>query len=152
MPIPESAIKKYSPVNILPGIGAKKASLFEKLGLKTVQDLLYFFPRDYEDWSERHAIRDANIGQWLTLEAIVVNTPTIQRKGRLTIIRARLEQDGSSISATWFNQPWIQKQIKLGKNMCFMVKSIVEVDFLAYKTPIILRLKRLISSLDQFIL
>ncbi|HHV42581.1 MAG TPA: ATP-dependent DNA helicase RecG [Clostridiaceae bacterium] len=119
MPIPESAIKKYSPVNILPGIGAKKASLFEKLGLKTVQDLLYFFPRDYEDWSERHAIRDANIGQWLTLEAIVVNTPTIQRKGRLTIIRARLEQDGSSISATWFNQPWIQKQIKLGKKYVF---------------------------------
>ncbi|NLB09023.1 MAG: ATP-dependent DNA helicase RecG [Clostridiales bacterium] len=114
-----NAIERYSPLSILPGVGTKKATLFAKLGLNTIQDLLYFFPRDYEDWSERHSLQEAVDGQLLTVEATVAREPTVQRKGRLTIVRARLEQEGAVITAIWFNQPWIRDQLKIGADYVF---------------------------------
>ncbi len=114
-----NVIKHDTPVRYLPGIGEKKAELFKKLGLDTVQDLLYFYPRDYEDWSSRDRIEEAKEGEWLTIEGMVAAAPTVQQKGRLAIIRAKIEQDGSVIQAVWFNQPWLRNQIKAGESYLF---------------------------------
>jgi len=115
----KNVIELNSPINILPGVGEKKAKLFHKLGLRSMKDLLYYFPRDYEDWSERHSITEAADSQWFTIEAVVSAVPTVQLKGRLSIIRAKLEQNGAFITAVWFNQPWIKDSLKAGSSYVF---------------------------------
>lgn len=42
-------VKLYDPLQTLPGIGPAPGGRLEKLGLRRVEDLLYWFPRDYED-------------------------------------------------------------------------------------------------------
>lgn len=108
-----------SMIQLLPGVGEKKAKLFHKLGLNTMQDLLYYFPRDYEDWSGRDSVAEVADSQWSTIEAVVSGVPSVQCKGRLTIIRANLEQNGSFITAVWFNQPWIKDSLKAGSSYVF---------------------------------
>ena len=112
----KSVIELNSSINMLPGIGEKKVKLFHKLGLMTMQDLLYYFPRDYEDWSERDYITEAVDSQWFTIEAVVAAVPSVHRKGKLTIIRAKLEQNVLLLSGL---MPWIKDSI-VGASYVFM--------------------------------
>ena len=49
-----------TPVTNLNGIGEKRAALFARLGIKSVGDLINFYPRTYEDWSNIKHIDDLN--------------------------------------------------------------------------------------------
>ncbi|MFW6390161.1 MAG: hypothetical protein ACOCZT_03535, partial [Halanaerobiales bacterium] len=50
--------KMPSSVQFVKGVGPKRAELLKKLNINTVKDLLYYFPRDYEDRSNIHLIKD----------------------------------------------------------------------------------------------
>ena len=82
--------------DILPSVSCQglelKKRLFAKLGLNTIRIFFISFLVT-TDWSERHSLQEALDGQWLTVEATVAEA-SVQRKGRLTIVRARLEQEG----------------------------------------------------------
>jgi RecG-like helicase len=58
-------------VQYLKGVGPRRAEMLERLGLRTVADLLFFFPRDYEDHTDRRSIADLEEGSLQSVRGLV---------------------------------------------------------------------------------
>ena len=99
----------------LPKIGPKFSSKLQKLGIKTVKDLLWHFPFRYEDYSKIVPIGELAIDQSATVQGRI-HQLTIRRtwKKNLLIIEAVIIDDTGGIKAVWFNQPYIRNILKEG--------------------------------------
>ena len=84
------------PVTYLKGIGPKNGERLAKLGLLTVQDVLYYYPRDHINYAQQVKIRDLAPGETVTIVGTVkrVNCFTSPRNKKLTIFELQLS-DGS---------------------------------------------------------
>ena len=109
-------------ITVLPGISDKREKLFQKLGVYTLDDLLWLMPRSYENWHDRVPIASLREGDSAVFEATVDQVPSLSRRGKLCYIRTRLSDDSGQIAAIWFNQPWITEQIRRGERYVFRGK------------------------------
>jgi ATP-dependent DNA helicase RecG len=100
------------PVTALPGVAGRRATLLHRLDIATWYDLLSWFPRDFEDWSDLTPLRDLADGKDQAFLARVARKPATQRKGRLAMVRTVLRDDACAISAIWFNQTWIADKLQ----------------------------------------
>ena len=106
-------------VRYLPKVGEKRAKMLEKLGLFRIYDLLTFFPRRYEDWSECVPLFKLQDDKEQSFIATVAGTPRIHRtRGRSTIF-AVLSDGSCSIRAVWFNQPYLLDKLQSGEEYFF---------------------------------
>ena len=105
----------YAPITVINQIGPKNAALYNKLGVRTILDLLYYFPRRYVDFSKLEPINRLNYGDTVTVMATVMNTATRPIKGGRFQLTETIVSDGTgSLRLTWFNQPWIEPKLKPG--------------------------------------
>ena len=100
-------------LDTLPGVGPAVKRKLAKLGLETIRDLLEHRPRRYESAVDVRRIADLRGDDEVVIEGSVLTT-TERRRGRLKILTARVDDGSASISATWFNQPWLAKQLQPG--------------------------------------
>ena len=109
------ALRLGDGVERLPGIGPARARSLEKLGLATVEDLLRYFPRDYED-RRRFSTVAAPVDTPVCLELLVAEPPHLSRirKG-LELVKARLVDDTGSVTATFFNQSYMKDALRTGE-------------------------------------
>ncbi|MBQ3309485.1 ATP-dependent DNA helicase RecG [Candidatus Saccharibacteria bacterium] len=92
------------------GIGEKTAEILKKAGIFTVRDLLYFLPRDYENFQDSVKIRDLKPGKIMVRGRISeLKTQHTRRRG-LNITTGKITDDTGSIRVIWFNQPYRAKQ------------------------------------------
>lgn len=104
----------------LPGVAKRRKELLAKLGINSVDDLIQFFPRDYEDWTSPKSIIDLADGTVETFVAFVAQKPNLHRKGKMSILRTVLrDSSNAAISATWFNQPYLEDKIKKDQEYLF---------------------------------
>ena len=106
-------ISRDTPVQFLKGVGPARARLLEKLGVKTLEDLLYFFPWRYEDRQNLTEIKKLSFGKEATTmgevtSARVVVTP----RRRMKIFELGLSDGTGSLTAKWFNQAYLKKNKK----------------------------------------
>ena len=103
----------FASIRTLKGVGEKRATLYEKLGIRTLWDLLCHYPRGYEDWSAPRLISDAETGVPCCIRGWVVNAPTEYRvrKG-MTLYRFRVTDGYSSLQVTLFNNPYTAAKIR----------------------------------------
>lgn len=101
------------------GIGPKFENYFNNLGLYCIKDLLYYFPRDYEAYEEPVDIIKLEVGKVYTVDALVVTKPTLFRKGNVTITSCWLDDGTARIRAYWFNIPFVNKSLVVGKSFVF---------------------------------
>lgn len=113
-----SRINWDTPLQYVKGVGPYKASLLKKLGLTTVEDLLFYLPYRYED---RTTVK--KISQ-LTLDEVQMVSGTIKRVGSRTTSRKHfrifeliLEDETGLLICKWFNQPYLEKILKPGERM-----------------------------------
>lgn len=110
------------PVRQLPYVAHKREQQLARLGIETCRDLLSWFPRDYEDWTEIYPIPELSDGMEQTFLARVVRKPSTWRKGRLSILRTVLKDDHGSIMAIWFNQAYQTARLRVGRSYYFRGK------------------------------
>ncbi len=126
-PIPMSAAPEgiNAPTTALRGIGNKQSELLAKLGLYTIEDMIYFFPRRYDDYSELKLIKDLTYGEEVTIIAYVksVSSFTTRNKNR-KIIQAVVSDDTGSIQLMWFNQTYHLRYLR--KNMFLSISGKIE--------------------------
>jgi ATP-dependent DNA helicase RecG len=100
-------------VRYLKGVGPKFASLLAKAEIRTIEDLLYCVPRDYTDWSKIVPVSALRVGDRVTVVVKVISCD-INRRGRLQIFVAALEDDSGAVFARWFNQPYLKTVLQPG--------------------------------------
>ena len=108
-------------IQFLKHVGPARAADFERLGVMTVRDLIWTFPRDMSDRSNIFTIAGAPEGQPITIvaTAISVTERTPRRgwrprgpKGQLTITTAEFDDgSGAFLEVVWFNQPWLKDKL-----------------------------------------
>ena len=108
------------PVTTLKGIGPAKAELLMKLGIYTLEDLITYFPRQYEDRTKFLSISTLEPNAPACFSAMVVTPPRTSyiRKG-LNSTRCTVADQSGKLRITWFNQPWMRDNLKLGTEYCF---------------------------------
>jgi len=109
-------------VTSLKGIGTQRLKLLEQIQISTLEDLIYYLPRNYEDWSQVTKIKDIIIGEKQTIEGIVSTTPQNIRKGKLIITKCKIEDSTGSIWAVWYGQPYLKNYFKPGESYVFTGK------------------------------
>lgn len=107
-------------VTTLKGVGPAKAELLEKLGIRTLEDLITYFPRQYEDRTRWLSISTLEPNAPACFSAMVVTPPRTSyiRKG-LNSTRCTVADQSGKLRITWFNQPWMRDQLTLGTEYCF---------------------------------
>ena len=108
-------------IDSVKGIGEKTRALFEKLNVNTVGQLLTYYPRDYETFLGPVPIADLREGYVGVIEASVSRISET-RVGRMTILTCVATDPSGSITLTWFNQPYIRKQLSMGYRYIFRGK------------------------------
>ncbi|MDO5114998.1 MAG: ATP-dependent DNA helicase RecG [Synergistaceae bacterium] len=105
--------KLSSPLSVLKGAGPRRCALLEKLGLRTVQDLLWFFPRRYEDHRDIRKISELVPGASSVVFASVMSCEarSLAGGGR-RMIRCRLSDGSGELEALWFNRKGLEHILK----------------------------------------
>ena len=92
----------------------------QKLGIKTVHDLLHHFPRDWSDLSEIKPISEIRPGSSATIKAQVVQiSDRGSRFRRIKILETLLSDSTGHVVAVWFNQPFVRNILKPGQEYFF---------------------------------
>ncbi len=99
-------------LTVLQGVGPRHAQTLGKLGLHTLGDMLYYFPRRYEDYSQLKPIKELSYGQQVTVIGAVqsVHTRPI-RGGKAQVVEAILSDGTAALRLSWFNQPWMANRL-----------------------------------------
>ena len=111
-------MKLSDSIQYVKGVGPKKKVELNRLGIKTVYDLLTYYPRTYEDQSVLTKIADLKAGCQATVAGGIVNVSDRQggRRG-MTIITALIGDGSGFLQITWFNQKYLKKQLKPGSRV-----------------------------------
>ena len=111
-------------VTTLPFVGRSYAVKLAKLGIETIQDLIFFFPRTYQDTRIVSPISDLtdNTKSYLILATVNSIKNIRTRSRRLTIQKANVSDESGDINITWFNQPFLTKNLKEGESAYFSGK------------------------------
>ncbi len=106
------------PITRIKGIGPKRAQAFERLGVRTLEDMLYLFPRRHDDYSQLKPIDDLWYGEEVTVIGTVQDVSTrTARGGKMKIVEAVISDKSGALRVTWFNQPWIARQLSQARQV-----------------------------------
>jgi ATP-dependent DNA helicase RecG len=106
------------------GVGEKTAKLFQKLNIRTVEDLLHNYPRDYEDFREPLAILDCTAGELCSVRACLAGNITAKKVRNLTILNFVVKDAGGQIFMTYFNMPYVKSILK--KGLFYIFRGVVQ--------------------------
>ncbi|WP_406242142.1 ATP-dependent DNA helicase RecG [Tissierella carlieri] len=105
-------------IQYLKGVGPKRASRLRKLNINTVEDLMYFIPRDYDDRSKFKTLRECMIGEKVSLEVEIIGKANILRPRRnLSIIKVPVKDSSHNAYLVWFNQEYLKDKFIVGEKI-----------------------------------
>ena len=102
-------------LSVLQGVGPRHTETLAKLGMYTLGDMLYYFPRRYDDYSQLKPIRELFYGEQVTVIGTIqsVHTRPI-RGGKASVVEAIISDGTGSLRLSYFNQPWLANRFKQG--------------------------------------
>ena len=110
-------------ISTLRGVGPAKAAAYAKLGIYTTTDLLYHFPRSYENRGDVHLLSDAPIDQRTAVILTVGSEPRSARiRGRMTLLKFKAFDESGVCEITYFNQDYLKSRFVLGSTFRFYGK------------------------------
>ena len=111
---PESDYLLRAPVTAIPGVGVTQSGRLKRLGIATVADLLFTFPRQHLDYSAFDKIAQLPFGDVRTVLGLIWEVENQRTGGGRVVTTARISDETGSMRATWFNQPYLKKQLTRG--------------------------------------
>ena len=104
-------------IQYVKGIGPKKAEKLNKLGIYTIKDLLYYFPRQFEDRSIIKKIAQLEDEEKVTVKALITNIESYTPKKGMTITRIDVKDDTGFAKLTFFNKEYIKNTFRVGDSI-----------------------------------
>ena len=111
----------HTPIEALSGVGPTRKTAYNKMGIYTVEDLLYHFPRAYEHRGDIRALVESRLDAYKTGKArmaplLTVSTePRVSRvKGRMTVLKFRAFDESGTCDITFVNQEFLRNTFSVG--------------------------------------
>jgi ATP-dependent DNA helicase RecG len=101
-----------APVSVIRGVGDKQGAHLVKLGVHKIKDLLYLFPRRYDDYSKLKTINQLQYGEEVTILARVVSIDAFKTKKGKRLVEAVVSDTTGSLRLLWMNQDWHTRYLK----------------------------------------
>lgn len=109
-----------SPIETLSGIGKKRAELYHKLGIYTMEELVSYFPRSYIDYSTPVPIGEAAINEHSVISAVIKQKlPAARIRPGLTLYKLVAADDTDSVTITYYNNPYAADKLTVGTEYRF---------------------------------
>lgn len=123
-------------IEVLPRLGKTTSKYLRKLGLVTIQDLLFYLPFRYEDFREKKDIASLIIGEEANIQGEILLIQNRRARGRkLNITEALIADDSETIKVIWFNQAFLTKNLKVGDKISLAGKVSENQGQLAMISP-----------------
>jgi ATP-dependent DNA helicase RecG len=111
----KSNVDAHTPLQFVPGIGPQRVDLFHKLGIRKVQDLLFYFPRSYQEIAPFQSILEMESGDRTSVMGQIVDMDQrLGFQGRSTIGVLLAIEGGGYVRCVWFNQPFRRHMYTIG--------------------------------------
>ena len=111
-----------SDLRYVKGVGPRRAEALLKLGIQNLHDLLFFFPRRYEDRSQFTEISKLQPGETASVCGEVLKC-SVRPLKRMAIVEAIVGDDSAAIHAVWFNQRYLKDQFRAGRKVILYGKA-----------------------------
>ncbi len=107
-------------VRTIKGIGEQRAKSLEKLGIRTLRDLISWFPRRYEDRTVLRPIAELPPDEPACCAAMVAAPPSVTHVRRgMELVKLRAVDESGALDVTFFNQTWLKNNLHLGETYIF---------------------------------
>lgn len=116
-------------IQFVKGIGPKRAEKLHKLNIFTLKDLIYYFPRQYEDRSKVKKINQLENEEKVTIKGVITRMESYSPKKGMNIIRMDMRDDTGYIKLSFFNQEYIKRVFKSGDSIVVFGKVKIENNF-----------------------
>jgi ATP-dependent DNA helicase RecG len=115
---PKSAAEILAtPAQFLKGVGPQRAELLERLGLRTARDIVFFFPRDYQDLTELARVADLVEENLTRLRGTVEEVDQrVSPSGNL-VLGVLLAAEQGRVRLLWYNSPFRRERFRLGEQL-----------------------------------
>lgn len=140
------------PITVLKGIGPKKAKEYQRLGIKTVGDMIEFYPKSYEVSRGFTNISDLKVNEVAMVKGKISQSPAMRRTGRVVMVTTRIMDDTGEAQITWFNQPYLAKQMTVGREVVIKGKYGLKYNRPQFSSPKVLNEKDLSYMADKSVL
>lgn len=103
-------------------VGPQRAESLARLGIHTARDLLFYFPRDYQDLSDMRPIGQLNDEKVQTVRGRVEEVDAYTTREGRSMIGVLIENRGEYLRALWFGQPFMREKFQIGQQVQFSAK------------------------------
>jgi ATP-dependent DNA helicase RecG len=118
---PEEAAQRWTalqaPVTTLSKVGDKMAEKLKRLGIETIEDMLFAFPRRYDDYTQLRTLNHLKVGEVVTVIAVVRSVARKQARGGRPYLQLIVDDDTATLHVTFFGQLWLQRQFQRGSQI-----------------------------------
>ncbi len=122
-------------VKYIKGVGPNRVKLLNKIGVFTLEDLISYYPRTYQDRSKPRSLCDFIDGEEGLIEAVVVSKLNSFRIKGKTMQKMIVRDETDSCTITWFNQPYLKNQFKVGEKYSFYGKIKIKSGAYSMNSP-----------------
>ena len=118
----ESYRNIYSKLEDIPTkyITAKQLSNLKSLGINTVYDLIYYFPRAYDDRTNIKKVGELKFNEYVVLKATVMSAVNLTVRSGKKIVKAMVTDGTGIMEILWFGMPYIKKSLRIGEEYLFI--------------------------------
>ena len=118
----ESYRNIYSKLENIPTkyITAKQLSNLKSLGINTIYDLIYYFPRAYDDRTNIKKIGELKFNEYVVIKANVMSVVNLTVRSGKKVVKAMVSDGTGIMEILWFGMPYIKKSLKIGEEYLFI--------------------------------
>ena len=118
----EAYKKMYTKLEDLPSkyITAKQVVNLKSLGIDTIYDLIYYFPRAYDNRSNVKNIGDLTFNEYVVVKASVMSVLNMPNRSGKKIVKTMITDGTGIMEVLWFGMPYISKSLKVGEEYIFI--------------------------------
>lgn len=124
-------------VKYIKGVGPSRVKLLNKIGIFTLEDLITYYPRDYEDRSKPRMIANLVDGEEALIKAVVVSKIVeIRLKNRMCMYKLLVQDETAKCTIIWFNQSFLKNKFKVGETYYFFGKANIRKGKFEMSSPV----------------
>lgn len=117
-------IKDTDSIRSLKGVGEKTEQLFAKVGVGNLQQLLHYYPREYDAYTQPIALSNICPGKVMAVKTRLMKAPEVRGYGKKCVVTVVLLQNNVRLQLTWFNMPFLRSTLK--RDVSYVFRGLIQ--------------------------